>query len=84
LSLRALVGPGEIRELCHKSNRMEATLLLDNVILNVRAAQNAELIRWGNTLKYRKESILRHLCDRATDSFAEAPHTRMKIPKEIS
>ena len=34
-----------VRELYHKSSRMEATVLLDNVSLNARTANDAELVR---------------------------------------
>jgi len=73
-----------IRELYHKSSRMEATVLLDNVILNLRMADDAELIRWGNTLKYWKEPILNHFDNHTTNGFTEGCHTKIKMLKRIS
>ena len=73
-----------IRELYHKSSRMEATVLLDNVILNLRMADDAELIRWGNTLKHWKEPILNHFDNHTTNGFTEGCHTKIKMLKRIS
>ena len=39
----------KIRELYRQQSREEATRLLDNVIFNLKSADDAELVRWGNT-----------------------------------
>ncbi len=41
----------KIRELYRQSSRGEATKLLENIIFNLKSADDAELIRWANTLK---------------------------------
>jgi transposase len=42
----------KIRELYRQPSRGEATKLLENIIFNLKSADDAELIRWGNTLKH--------------------------------
>ena len=42
----------KIRELYHQQSRGEAAKILDNLILNLRCADDDELIRWGNTLRH--------------------------------
>jgi transposase len=39
----------KIRELYRKTDREEAAKLLDNIIFNLKLADDAELVRWGNT-----------------------------------
>ncbi len=45
----------KIRELYRQQSREEATKLLNNVIFNLKSAYDAELIRWGNTLKHWRD-----------------------------
>lgn len=42
----------KIRELYRQTGRREATMLLENIIFNLKSAYDGELIRWGNTLKH--------------------------------
>jgi transposase len=51
----------KIRELYQQQSRGEATKLLDNIIFNLKSADDAELIRWGNTLKRCREPQESHL-----------------------
>jgi len=47
-------------------------------------ADDAELIRWGNTLKHWKEPILNHFDNHTTNGFTEGCHTKIKMLKRIS
>jgi transposase len=40
----------KVRELYRQESQVEAARILDNLILNLRMADDGELIRWGNTL----------------------------------
>ena len=74
----------KLRELYHQPGRREATGPLKNIILNLRAADDAELIRWGNTLRYWKDPILNHFDNHTTNGFTEGCHTKIKMLKRIS
>lgn len=74
----------KIRELYRKPGKEEATRLLENIILNLRAADDGELVRWGNTLKHWKEPILNHFDNHTTNGFTEGCHTKIKMLKRIS
>jgi transposase len=74
----------KLRELYHQPGRGKATGPLKNIILNLRAADDAELIRWGNTLRYWKEPILNHFDNHTTNGFTEGCHTKIKMLKRIS
>jgi len=74
----------KIRELYRQENRQGATKLLDNIIFNLKLADDAELIRWGNTLKRWREPILNHFDNHTTNAFTEGCHTKIKMLKRIS
>jgi len=68
----------KIRELHQQHGWQEATGLLNNIIFNLRLAGNAELIRWGNTLKHWREPILNHFDNSTTNGFTEGCNTKIK------
>ena len=74
----------KIRELYRQPSRGEATRLLDNIIFNLKSADDAELIRWGNTLKHWREPILNHFDNHTTNGFTEGCNTKIKMLKRIS
>ena len=74
----------KIRELYRQGSREEATKLLDNVIFNLKSADDAELIRWANTLKRWREPILNHFDNYTTNGFTEGCNTKIKTLKRIS
>ena len=74
----------KIRELYRQENRQGATKLLDNIIFNLKLADDSELIRWGNTLKRWREPILNHFDNHTTNAFTEGCHTKIKMLKRIS
>ncbi len=74
----------KIRGLYRQPSRGEATKLLENIIFNLKSADDAELIRWGNTLKYWREPILNHFDNHTTNGFTEGCNTKIKMLKRIS
>jgi transposase len=74
----------KIRELYRERSPEEATRLLDNIIFNLKSADDAELIRWGNTLKHWREPILNHFDNHTTNGFTEGCNTKIKMLKRIS
>jgi len=74
----------KIRELYRQESRQEATKLMDNIIFNLKSADDAELVRWGNTLKRWREPILNHFDNRTTNGFTEGCNTKIKMLKRIS
>ena len=74
----------KIRELYRQQSREEATKPLDNIIFNLKSADDVELIRWGNTLKHWREPILNHFNNHTTNGFTEGCNTKIKMPKRIS
>jgi len=74
----------KIRELYRQGGREEATRLLDNIIFNLKSADDAELIRWGNSLKRWREPVLNHFDNHTTNCFTEVFNTRIKMLKRIS
>lgn len=74
----------KIRELYRQQSRQDATRLLDNIILNLKSADDAELVRWGNSLKRWREPILNHFDNHTTNGFTEGCNTKIKMLKRIS
>ena len=59
----------KIRELYRQQSREEAAKVLNNVIFNLKSADDAEMVRWGNTLKHWREPILNHFDNHTTNGF---------------
>ena len=74
----------KIRELYRQPSREEATKLLENIIFNLKSADDGELMRWGNTLKHWREPILNHFDNHTTNGFTEGCNTKIKMLKRIS
>ena len=74
----------KIRELYRQQSREEAIKLLDNIIFNLKSADDAEMVRWGNTLKRWQEPILNHFDNHTTNGFTEGCNTKIKMLKRIS
>ncbi len=74
----------KVRELYRQQSREEAAKLLNNVIFNLKSADDAEMIRWGNTLKRWREPILNHFDNHTTNGFTEGCHTKIKMLKRVS
>jgi hypothetical protein len=53
-------------------------------IFNLKSADDAELIRWGNTLKHWREPILNHFDNHTTNGFTEGCHIKIKMLKRVS
>ena len=74
----------KIRELYCQQTQDEAAKILDNIILNLRCADDGELIRWGNTLKHWRDPILNYFDNRTTNGFTEGCNTKIKMLKRLS
>ena len=74
----------KMRELYRQDSKEEAAKILDNIILNLKCADDGELIRWGNTLNHWRESILNYFDRRTTNGFPEGCHTKIKMLKRVS
>jgi transposase len=74
----------KIRELYRQQSREEAAKVLNNVIFNLKSADDAEMVRWGNTLKHWREPILNHFDNHTTNGFTEGCNTKIKMLKRIS
>jgi len=67
-----------------QQSREEAAKLLDLIILNLRLEDDAELIRWGNTLRRWREPILNYFDNATTNGFTEGCNTKIKMLKRVS
>ena len=74
----------KMRELYLQAGKEEAAKVLDNIILNLKCADDGELIRWGNTLNHWREPILNYFDRRTTNGFTEGCHTKIKMLKRVS
>jgi transposase len=74
----------KVREVYRQESEAQAARILSNLILNLRSADDGELIRWGNTLKYWRDPILNHLGSGTGNGFTEGCNTKIKMLKRIS
>jgi transposase len=52
--------------------------------MNLKASDDAELYRWGNTLKRWRQPILNYFDNRTTNAFTEGCNTKIKMLKRLS
>ena len=74
----------KIREVYRQESQAEAARILDNLILNLRSADDGEMIRWGNTLKHWRDPILNHFENRTSNGYTEGCNTKIKTLKRVS
>ncbi|MFC1972442.1 transposase [Chloroflexota bacterium] len=74
----------KIRALYRQQSREEAAKVLNNAIFNLKSADDAEMVRWGNTLKRWREPILNHFDNRTTNGFTEGCHIRVTIHRKVT
>jgi len=74
----------KIRELYRQESREDAAEILDNVIFNLRLADDGELVRWGNTLKHWRDPILNHFEKWTSNGYTEGCNTKIKTLKRVS
>lgn len=74
----------KIRELYRQETVEQAARILDNLILNLKCADDGELIRWGNTLKHWRGPILNYFDRRTTNGFTEGCCTKIRVLKCVS
>ena len=84
-NLKGFYWAKEALRVCYRQgDKVVAARQLDNIILNLKAGEDAELVRWGNTLKHWREPILNHFDNRTTNGFTEGCHTKIKMLKRLS
>jgi len=74
----------KVREVYRQESQAEAAKILDNLILNLRSADDGELIRWGNTLKHWRDPILNHFENGTSNGFTEGCNNKIKMLKRVS
>jgi len=74
----------KIRDLYRQPGRADATKLLENIIFNLKSAGDAQLIRWGDTLKHWREPILNHFDNHTTNGYTEGCNTKIRMLKRVS
>jgi transposase len=73
-----------LRDVYRAKDKDEAAKLLDLIIMNLKASDDAELYRWGNTLKRWRQPILNYFDNKTTNAYTEGCNTKVKMLKRIS
>jgi len=73
-----------LRDVYRARDKNEAAKLLDLIIMNLKASDDAELYRWGNTLKRWRQPILNYFDNKTTNAYTEGCNTKVKMLKRIS
>jgi len=73
-----------LRELYRLPTRAEAERLLSRILIACQASDDAEMVRWGRTLKRWRPFILNYFVSRTTNAFTEGTHTKIKLLKRVS
>nr|BAL56713.1 transposase [uncultured prokaryote] len=62
----------------------QAQTLLDRLLFFLHHAEDAELVRWGRTLRAWKAELLAYHQHRITSAYTEGVHTKIKLLKRLS
>ena len=73
-----------LRDVYRAKEKNEAAKLLDLIMMNLKASDDAELYRWGNTLKRWRQPILNYFDNKTTNAYTEGCNTKVKMLKRIS
>jgi transposase len=78
------VAKERLRSYYQAETREDGEKQLNSLILILTVSDDAELTRWGRSLKYYKEEILNYFCYRTTNAYTEGIHVRCKLVQRIS
>ena len=73
-----------LRDVYKAANREEGDKQLTSLILSLLVCDDAELVRWGRSLRYYKEAILNYFSYRTTNAYTEGLHVRCKLVQRLS
>jgi transposase len=62
----------------------QAHTLLDRLLFFLQHAEDAELVRWGRTLRSWKDELWSYHQHRVTSAYTEGIHTKIKLLKRLS
>lgn len=74
----------KLREMYLKTNKKEATEILDSLIRAMEKTYDRDLKQWAKTLYRWREPILNFFDNRTTNGFTEGVNTKLKLVKRIS
>lgn len=78
------VAKEKLREVYRAKTREDGEKQLNSLILILSVNDDAELIRWGRSLRYYKEEILNYFCYRTTNAYTEGLHVKCKLVQRLS
>lgn len=78
------VSKERLRSVYKAKTPEEACQLLTSLILSLTVSDDAELVRWGRSLRYYKEPILNYFCYKTTNAYTEGLHVRCKLVQRLS
>jgi transposase len=74
----------KLRDMYNLYNKKEALLALEFIIDTLRENDDAELVKFGNTLKNFKREILNFFDNRTTNAYVEGINNKFKVIQRIS
>ena len=68
-----------MRKLYNAKDKNEAAELLELIIMNLKASDDAGAVRWANTLRGWRQPILNYFDNKTTNAYTEGCNTKIKI-----
>jgi transposase len=65
-------------------DRAQGEKILGRILIGCQSSDDAEMVRWGRTLKRWKVYLLNYFEHRTTNTYTEGVHTKMKLLKKAS
>lgn len=78
------VAKEKLRDLYQAQTRADAEKQFQSLYLMLSVSDDAELVRWGRSLGYYKESILNYFAYKTTNAYTEGLHVRCKLVQRLS
>ncbi len=74
----------QLRSFYQAKDRAEGEKILERVLIACQTSADAEMVRWGRTLRRWRKHLLNYFEHRTTNAYIEGVHTKIKLLKRAS
>jgi transposase len=74
----------QLRLFYRAKDRTEGEKILGRILVGCESSDDAEMVRWGRTLRHWRSYLLNYFAHRTTNAYTEGVHTKIKLLKRAS
>jgi len=73
-----------LRSFYRAKDRCEEEKILERVLIGCETSEDAEMVRWGRTLRRWRKYFLNYFDHRTTNAYTEGVHTKIRLLNRAS